>query len=139
MTNEPWRFTMFHRAAATTAAILAPFGVALAVPAVSSTVGVQAAFAGDDNGPADDLGDENLPEDGGQQSPAPVPVLPQLPPRPQDTLEDDGTNDASNNSSDGSGDDSRGDSGNDESENSGSPNHGSNSPSTTHSPSSQPN
>jgi hypothetical protein len=96
---------MFHRAAATTAAILAPFGVALAVPVVTHTGGVPAAQAGADNGsPADNLTDENLPAPSPPPAPvpspppappvtppAPTPVLPPLPPKPQDTLQDSGS------------------------------------------------
>src|SRR3954465_13934202 len=101
MTNEPWRFTMFHRAAATTAAILAPFGAALAVPAVHSTLGAQDPFAGAHNAPAGSVGPrardhigaaahpgrETLPGGGDQQTRAPGPGSPQRPPEPQDTLE----------------------------------------------------
>jgi hypothetical protein len=97
---------MFHRAAASVAAILTAIGVALAVPVVSSSGGVPAAQAGADNGSIDDLTDENLPEDGDQPpAPAPTvtppaPVVTELPPVPQDTLEDDGTDDESGDVSD---------------------------------------
>jgi hypothetical protein len=96
---------MFHRAAATTAAILAPFGIALTVPVLSSTGGVPAAMAGADNAsPGDDLTDENgqptpppapppttPPVTPPVTPPTPAPVLPELPPKPADTLEDSGS------------------------------------------------
>src|SRR4051812_18471590 len=104
---------MFNRAAATTAAILIPFGVAVAVPVMTQNGGVPAAQAGADNAsPGDDLTDENLPEDG-QQPPTPTPPppvapptpapLPELPPRPQDTLENDGSDDSNLNSGESNG------------------------------------